>query len=221
MSSLLVVDDNEVNRDLLARRLGRQGFRVVTAENGHDALDAVRREAFDLVLLDVDMPGLDGFQVLNILRESHPPDELPVIMVTAMTGSDDIVKALSMGACDYVTKPVDFPVAVARIRIQLDRKKAIDALRESEERYALAARGANDGLWDFDLRKNEIYYSPRWKSMLGWEDIEISRDPDEWFGRVHAEDLERLKADLHSHIDGETPCLEVEYRIRHRDNTFR
>jgi len=82
-----------------------------------------------------------------MLREVYTPIELPVIMVTAKNQSDDIVKALDLGANDYLTKPVDFPVALARIATQLSHKRAQEALRESEERYALAARGANDGLW--------------------------------------------------------------------------
>jgi diguanylate cyclase (GGDEF)-like protein/PAS domain S-box-containing protein len=220
-NSLLLVDDNEMNRDLLARRLERAGFQVTIAEDGNKALEVVRREPPDLVLLDVDMPGLDGFQVLEILRETYSAAQLPVIMVTAMTGSEEVVRALRMGACDYVTKPVDFPVALARINIQLERKQAVTALRESEERYALAARGSNDGLWDLDLRKKEIYFSPRWKTMLGWEESEIGKDPDEWFGRVHPDDLDHLKADIQAHLDGQTPHLESEYRIRHRDESFR
>ena len=219
--SLLVVDDNEMNRDLLARRLGREGFRVIAAENGREALDVVQRQTVDLVLLDVDMPEIDGLHVLKTLRETHTPARLPVIMVTAMSDSADIVKALGLGACDYVTKPVDFPVALARINAQLERKMAVTELVQSEERYALAADGANDGLWDFDLRRNELYFSPRWKSMLGFHDAEIGADPEEWFGRVHADDVGRLKKDLQAHINGQAPHLESEYRVRHRDGTYR
>ncbi len=102
-----------------------------------------------------------------------------------------------------------------------ERKRAEAALRESEERYALAARGANDGLWDWDLRSNRIYYSYRWKSMLGYGERELSDHPEEWFGRVHPDDRDELEAKITGHLDGRNPHFESEYRIMHRDGTFR
>src|SRR5919202_5215769 len=109
-------------------------------------------------------------------------------MGTAKNQSDNIVEALGLGANDYVTKPVDFPVALARIRTQLSHKRSEEALRESEERYMLAARGANDGLWDWNLKTGEIHFSTRWKSMLGCEEGEIAANIEEWFARVHPDD---------------------------------
>jgi len=144
---LLIVDDNEMNRDMLARRLERKGYVVGVAESAQQLLEQIKREGADVVLLDIEMPDMSGLEALKTLREAYSPIELPVIMVTAKNQSEDIVKALDLGANDYLTKPVDFPVALARIATQLSHKRAQEALRESEERYALAARGANDGLW--------------------------------------------------------------------------
>jgi DNA-binding response OmpR family regulator len=117
--TLLVVDDNPANRDLLSRRLERKGFRVITAEDGRRALDILATSKVDLVLLDVMMPGLSGLEVLRKLRETQPPSLLPVVMVTAKTESEDVVEALELGANDYVTKPIDFPVVLARVKAQL------------------------------------------------------------------------------------------------------
>jgi diguanylate cyclase (GGDEF)-like protein/PAS domain S-box-containing protein len=103
----------------------------------------------------------------------------------------------------------------------LEVERTLEALRESEERYSLAARGANDGLWDWDLRRDEIYFSPRWKSMLGFGESEITGLPDEWLGRVHPEDVERLRSDLAAHLEGLTLHFENEHRLLHRDGTFR
>lgn len=100
-------------------------------------------------------------------------------------------------------------------------RRAEQALRESEERYALAMRVANDGIWDWNLRAEGIYFSPRWKSALGYEEDEIENDPDEWFSRVHPNDLDVLKANLEAHLEGVTPHFEAEYRIRHRDGRYR
>ena len=101
-----------------------------------------------------------------------------------------------------------------------ERHKAEAALRESEERYALAARGANDGLWDWNLATNEVYYSPRWKAMLGATDAEIGTSPDDWLNRVHPDDVERVRADIASHVAGYATQLESEHRIRHRDGRY-
>jgi len=215
------VDDDEHNRDLLCRRLERKGYVTVAAASGMEALALIQRQGFDLVLLDMMMPIMDGIAVLKTIRETYSAAQLPVIMVSAKDDSDDIVGALSLGANDYVTKPIDFPVAFARIHAQLSRKKAEEALRDSEERYALAMRGANDGLWDWNLRQNEVYFSPRWKAMLGCEEDTLDNSIDDWFSRVHPEDRERLSAALTVHLAGQTEHFEHEHRILHTDGTYR
>lgn len=126
---LLVVDDIADNRIILSRRLIRRGFEVVEADGGRAALELIAQQPFDLVLLDITMPDLDGISVLKTIRESYPPSVLPVIMVTANAQSADTVAALTLGANDYVTKPVDFPVALARVEAQVARKRAEEALR--------------------------------------------------------------------------------------------
>ncbi len=126
-ATILVVDDLPANRDLMARRLERSGFRVLSASSGPEALDLLRHRPVDLVLLDIMMPGMTGIEVLRTLRVSEATRALPVIMVTAKTDSEDVVEALSLGANDYVTKPVDYPVALARIRKELRAREAAAA----------------------------------------------------------------------------------------------
>ena len=101
------------------------------------------------------------------------------------------------------------------------RKRVERAMRESEERYALAAQGANDGLWDWNLLTNRIFFSARWKAQLGLAEGEISDEPDQWFDRVHPDDRERLFGDLGLHLEGRTPHLETEHRVRHLDGSWR
>jgi diguanylate cyclase (GGDEF)-like protein/PAS domain S-box-containing protein len=220
-SRLLIVDDNEMNRDMLARRLARKGYVIGLAENAQGLLERVRQDAIDLLLLDIEMPELSGLDALKTLREHYSPGELPIIMVTAKTQSDDIVKALDLGANDYLTKPIDFPVAVARIGTQLASKQAQEALKESEERYALAARGSNDGLWDWNLSANVVHFSPRWKAMLGYQESQIGDRPEEWFDRIHDADRERVKGEIAAHQKGLTPHFESEHRVLHKDGSFR
>ena len=102
-----------------------------------------------------------------------------------------------------------------------ERKRVERAMRESEERYALAAQGANDGLWDWDLRRNKIFFSARWKAQLGLSEGEIAGDPDQWFDRMHPDDRDRVAGDLGLHLEGRTPHLETEHRVRHVDGSWR
>ncbi len=102
-----------------------------------------------------------------------------------------------------------------------ERQRIESALRESEERYALAVRAANDGLWDWNLKKGQIYYSPRWKQMLGYTDEEIIDNPNEWFNRVHPDDIAQLRNNISVHIKGLSAHFECEYRIQHSNGSYR
>ena len=163
-ANILVVDDVEMNRDVLSRRLVRSGHIVETAEDGETALKMLADKSFDLVLLDVMMPGMSGLEVLTKLRESKSAEELPVIMATAKTESADIVAALKIGANDYVTKPLDFPVVKARVQTQIALKRANEMLTATNQRMKkgleAAAKIQQAGLpqeidvpgYDFDWR---------------------------------------------------------------------
>ncbi len=125
---ILVVDDQEDSRNLLVRRLAKQGYSVTQAQDGEQALSLIATQPFNLILLDIMMPDVDGMEVLKRVRRTHSRTELPVIMVTAKRDSNDVVEALALGANDYVSKPVDYPVLLARIDVQMARKRAEDAL---------------------------------------------------------------------------------------------
>ena len=138
--SLLVVDDNSLNRDMLSRRLGSRGFRVEVAEDGHAALELVEKHEFDLVLLDVMMPGLSGIDVLKRVRERFSESDLPVVMATARDATEDVVEALHLGANDYVTKPLDFAVVLARVEAQLTLKRQKQEIKRLVENLELRNR---------------------------------------------------------------------------------
>jgi diguanylate cyclase (GGDEF)-like protein len=139
---LLIVDDVRDNRAILARRFQRRGYEIVEASSGAEALALIAAGEFDTVMLDVMMPEMDGIEVLRRIRALHSASTLPVIMVTARSQSEDVVAALALGANDYVTKPVDFNVALARVNSQIERKRAEQKAQLSAERL----RRMNDEL---------------------------------------------------------------------------
>jgi CheY-like chemotaxis protein len=113
--SLLIVDDNAMNRDMLARRLEREGYNITTASGGKEALDLVARKKFDLVLLDILMPDIDGYKVLERLKADESTREIPVVMLTAVHEMDSVVRCFEMGVEDYLTKPFNIPFVKSRI----------------------------------------------------------------------------------------------------------
>ncbi len=219
-NSLLIVDDDSINRDLLIRKLSKCAFKAFPSHSGLNALEKIHAQHFDLVLLKAEMSGMSGLDVLATLRKTYSQTQLPIIMITEKPGTNDGATALAAGANDYVIKSIDFSVVLTRIQTQLSRKHAQDALRESEERYSLAALGANDGLWDWNLATNKISFSSRWTSMLGWEENEINHNPEEWFGRLHPDDVDRVRAEIDAHLKGQNSHYEGEYRIKHKDGHY-
>ena len=135
---LLVVDDNKVNRLLLGRRLEQQGHQVAFAENGRQALEVLHAKDFDLVLLDIQMPEMDGFQVLEKLTCDLDLRDIPVIITSALEELDSVVRCIEMGAEDYLTKPVNPVLLKARIGASLEKKRLRDQQRELISRFATA-----------------------------------------------------------------------------------
>jgi diguanylate cyclase (GGDEF)-like protein/PAS domain S-box-containing protein len=218
---ILIVDDTPENRDMLRRRLEKRGFRCDEAESGEACLAAIAANAYDLVLLDVRMPQLSGLDVLESIRRQYDALTLPVIMVTAHGANDDVATALSCGANDYISKPINFAVALARIGSLLEHRAATERLRHSEERLALVLRGTNDGIWDWDLESGEIVLSERWYELCGLEPQPLGTRPETWFDRVHPDDFAHLRQAIAKHVDGVSLWLEAEYRLRHRNDTYR
>ncbi len=133
-TSILVVDDNQLNLELLKQDLGDAGYQVTALRSGQEALTYISLHVPDLMLLDIMMPGMSGLEVLSRLRERPDTRNLPIILVTAKTESRDIVEGLNAGANDYVTKPIDLDVLVARIRTHLRLRALQDELEESNDR---------------------------------------------------------------------------------------
>lgn len=220
-SRILVVDDERTNREILARLLQRNGYQTESVGSAEAALERLKEQSFDVVLLDVVMPEMDGFECLRRIRRSLSVSELPVIMITAEADRDRIIAAFRDGANDYVTKPIDRDVTLARIATHAQLRQTMRALRDSEERYALAARGSNDGLWDWNVQTGDVYYSPRWKSMLGLQDTELERSSKPWIDRVHPDDHVRFCRTVSAEQDQSLTHLDCELRMLHQDGSYR
>lgn len=170
MSRILIVDDEAVNRDLLERRLGRRGYETVSAADGPAALELVFGDGVDLVLLDIRMPGMDGEEVLRRIRERLSSAELPVIMVTAEAESQSVVSALALGADDYVTKPIDFPVLLARMESKLALTKMVQAQLGQDAAAGAAARdeaAIRSMIEGGEHQQLEFKSSLRWNILAG------------------------------------------------------
>ena len=155
-AALLVVDDNEANRDLLSRRLVTAGYAVAAVSSGPEALAALSEGRFDVVLLDVMMPEMDGLEVLRRIRARFGVTELPVVMASALGESRDLVEALRLGANDYVTKPLDMQVVLARVGTQLALRRASEEvtrlaaqLKAAQERISTLLATGGEAFLDF------------------------------------------------------------------------
>jgi diguanylate cyclase (GGDEF)-like protein/PAS domain S-box-containing protein len=219
----LLVEDNpgdaELVRDMLVSAR-TSTYEVAWVTNLAKGLAALERGGIDVVLLDLSLPDSRGLETFERVYEKAA--RAPIIVMTGLEDEDLAATAVRQGAQDYLSKRDLRPDTLARaIRYALERQRAAEALRESEERYALAVRGANDGLWDWDLKTDVVYYSPRWKAMLGYRENEIGDSKEEWLGRVHSADRLELEASIRAHLTGDMPHFENEHRILHRDGSYR
>ena len=176
---LLVVDDNKVNRLLLTRSLELQGHRIASAENGRIALEMLRREPFDLVLLDMEMPEMDGFQVLEQLVNDRKLRDLPVIVTSSLEGIANVVRCIELGAEDYLTKPVNPVLLKARIGASLEKKHLRDQQKELVRRFATpeVAQDLQDS--GFSLGGKLVHASVMFSDIRGFTALAESQPPEE------------------------------------------
>lgn len=177
--NLLVVDDNKVNRLLLARSLQEQGHVVTFAENGRQALEVMRKQGFDLVLLDIMMPEVDGYQVLQEITNDSDLRDIPVIVVSAMDELDSVVKCIEMGAEDYLSKPLNPVLLKARIGACLEKKWLRDQQRELIRKFA-TSEVADDLLASgFSLGGQYVEASAMFSDIRSFTSISEAQSPED------------------------------------------
>lgn len=232
-----VVQELLAGKDIQVMESGEEEFRVYSSYASisgqpvlllrsqiHRSLLARARSTMERGLLAQVGIGLIALVVLIILFRRTVMDALSLLTshTTSIGRSNDLSSRLALDRSDELgTLATEFNRMVETL--ELDRARQIEIkerLRESEERYALAVRGANDGLWDWNLLTNEVHFSTRWKTMLGYGEDEIGHSPEEWLGRVHPDDRENVQAAINAHTRLSTAHFESEHRIRHKSNNY-
>jgi len=213
---VLLVEDCPDHAALITAKLKkatRLRAEITHVDRVSSGLERIADSDFDVVLLDFSLPDSFGIDTFRRVHEAAP--RLPIIVLTSLDDNQLAVQAVREGAQDYLIKrEADTRLLVRSILYAIERQTAEDALRDSEERYALAVRGANDGLWDWDLGADVVFYSPRWKSMLGFEVEDVGDSPREWIDRIHPDDRPPFRRHLDAHLAGASEQLEFEHRMR-------
>jgi PAS domain S-box-containing protein/diguanylate cyclase (GGDEF)-like protein len=217
---MMIVEDERIVAMDLQGRLKSMGYEVVgSAVSGEEAIEKAEALRPDMILMDIMLDGqLDGIQAAEIIRSRFG---IPVIYLTAYADTATLERAKITEPFGYILKPFEERELHGHIEIALYKNRMEKRLRDSEERYVLASLGTNDGVWDWDLTAEKIYFSPRWKSMLGFDEDEIGQNPREWFSRIHPEDKARVEQQIAEHIEGKAGHFESEYRIQCKDGSYR
>ncbi len=215
---ILIVEDESVVALDLRQRLENLGYQVVGhATRGEKGVQLALETNPDLIMMDIKLRGgLDGIEAAQQIRAER---DVPIVFLTAFADQETIRRAALTGPFGYLLKPFDEQLLSINIEVALYKHRMERALRESEERYELAIRGANDGIWDWDLRTNKLYFSPRWKAMLGYADDEVGNTLADWLRMAHPNDREGLRTALEDHLQGLVPQLQFEHRMLHKDGS--
>lgn len=180
---LLIVDDAPINMQVAAYILENEGYDVAFAQNGSDALSLIKTRPFDLILLDIIMPGIDGFEVCKRLRENPETRDIPVLFLTSIADTDSLVRGFKVGAMDYVTKPFNEAELLARVKTHLELSRSREELKQineqlnreiaerkqAERRYRDMYRNAVQGMFQSDFSGKLIRLNPSYASILGYQ----------------------------------------------------
>jgi len=236
----LLIDSNLVDAQLFKRLINSSELARPRLHHTHrfrDAIATLETIPIDVVLLDLGLPSghIDshGTNLVRQLRERAP--QVPIVAMSSLCDRTVAAEAFQAGAQDYLIKPDMFSperlqklgyvdignLLVTTMQYAIQRAELTQQLAVSQERYELAVKGANDGIWDWDLSRQRIYYSDTWQSMLGLEEGSLRPYPREWFSRIHPDDSKRFKAQLREHLTGRRSQFKCEYRLRHSDGTYR
>jgi diguanylate cyclase (GGDEF)-like protein len=209
--TLLAVDDDPTTRKLVQAVLGKQGYQVITAENGQAGIEAFTVHRPDLVLMDVQMPVMDGFDACTLIRQLDG-DATPVIMLTGTEDMESIERAFTTGATDFITKPINFPLLAQRVRYALRSSALNREVRGVRQRQASASRIAGLGFWDWNMDSGRLDWSDAASSLLGLEDHSPPPSLDEFLPLVHPADRLRV-SQAFAALQRSWGRLDLEFRL--------
>lgn len=219
----MVVDDNVTNLKMLVRLLTSQGYEVRPVTSGQEALEAVKQSLPDLVLLDVNMPGMDGYEVCERLKSDEKSKSVPVIFLTALHSTADIVNAFKAGAADYLTKPFRFDELLARVQNHLALRQAHKALEEQSRRFHTLVMNIPGvtlrRLWS-DPDAPPTYISDSILELSGYSAEDFYTGNIRRFTLIHPEDIKSVTASINEAVE-QSKNWELEYRILHRHGGIR
>ena len=219
-AKILVVDDDAGGRRLTRATLQRAGFDVVEAEDGQKALDALQGGMPDLVLMDVSMPVKDGFSACSELRALPGGESVPVVMMTGLDDVESIEHAFSVGATDFITKPINWPILAHRVRYMLRASAAINELHQNQRRLSNAQRIGEMGDWTWRARDNRIVPSEQAWRILGRDAAQGSLHRDALFDCIHLEDRNRVRGAFNRAVS-EGKGFAIQHRVVHAGGSLR
>ena len=221
--AVLLLEDTPADAQRVRAWLGEGDIiacRVDHATTLAEAVAMLQQQRYDVALIDLTLPDSDGIHTFRAVRDAA--GGVPIVVQSGIADEVSAIGAMAMGAQDYLVKRSMTGHQLRRaLRYAMERGRIEQRLRESEERYKLAVEGANDGIWDWDLRTGRLWLAPRWGQILGYEAAELGDAPAAWFDLVHPEDLAALAAELNRHTDGLSPAFQHEHRMRHRSGEWR
>ena len=226
--SILIIEDNPVNSVYLEKLIEKisksedniyiANYITELAEDLKEAKKKLKKGSFDLVFLDLTLP---DSKPKSTFKSIHKITKAPIIILTANDDTIMAIDAVKSGAADYLIKgKLNVDIIYRSIHYALERAKSLEALKKSEERYALVLEATNDGVWEWFVDEQKIYLSTRWKEILGYKNKEIGDSDKEWFNRIHPEDQERVKKEFDVHFKGTTKSLVSEHRISHKNGSY-
>jgi diguanylate cyclase (GGDEF)-like protein/PAS domain S-box-containing protein len=222
--NILMIEDNLDEAELIQEMLRSSltlSVNIIHKKCLKDGLDHLKYtdEQIDIALLDLHLPDGSKYELFESLSNFAP--WLPIILLTNLNDEELAAKIVRNGGQDYLLKTDLEPKILYRaIRYAIERKQSKEAIRESEERYSLVVQGTNDGIWDWNILTNEVYFSPRWAEVLDCDLKEFNANLDEWLNRIHPSDLDYVRSTLNKHIDGQTDFFKCEHRLQRNDETY-
>lgn len=226
--TFLLVEDNPVSVEYIRALLengsksemdSREKSTILVAQNLKEGMDIISRENIDIILLDLTLPDSKGISSFSKIHEHN--DRIPIIVLTGEDDTELAFEAVRQGAQDYLVKDtINKTLLLRSIYYALERMSILKALLDSEERYSIALKATNDGIWEWNLREHFLYYSPRWKEIIGFADETLTNEPSEWFERIHPDDVLAVEGVIASHLAGETENLVTEHRLLHKNGTY-